>query len=140
MKNKSADLPGYGGYYNLDNPHRLELHEGNQDMTYPTRRDFLLRSVVCPVVGGTLAGYAPLSAGQDSTSVRYDLLIKDGRVIDPAQKLAAPRDVAIASGKIARIAEKIDPSEARRVLDASGKIVTPGLIDVHVHVYDGVGV
>lgn len=60
-------------------------------------------------------------------------------MVDPARKLSSVRDVAITGDKIARIAEKIDPAEARQTVDAKGKIVTPGLIDVHVHVYDGVG-
>jgi dihydroorotase len=69
---------------------------------------------------------------------RYDLLIRGGHVIDPSQNLSAIRDVAIARGKVARIAEGIPEADARQVVDARGKIVTPGLIDIHVHVYDGV--
>jgi dihydroorotase len=69
---------------------------------------------------------------------RYELLVAGGRVVDPAQGASAVRDVAIAGGKVARVAEGIPRGEAARVLDASGLIVTPGLIDVHVHVYDGV--
>src|SRR4051794_14661681 len=68
----------------------------------------------------------------------YDLLIAGGHVIDPTQKLSADRDVAIAAGKIARIAANIPRNQARQVIDASGKIVTPGLIDVHGHIYDGI--
>jgi dihydroorotase len=68
----------------------------------------------------------------------YDLLIKNGHVIDPSQNLSAIRDVAIARGKVALLAPAIPESSARQVLDARGKIVTPGLIDLHVHVYDGV--
>ena len=68
-------------------------------------------------------------------TVAYDLLIAGGRVVDPSQKLSAERDVAIAGGQIARIAANIPPSQARQVYDAKGKIVTPGLIDMHTHVY-----
>jgi dihydroorotase len=68
----------------------------------------------------------------------YDLLIRGGRVIDPSQNLAADMDVAIRQGRIARIAARIPESEAAQVLDARRMIVTPGLVDVHVHVYDGV--
>ncbi|MGH6689310.1 MAG: amidohydrolase/deacetylase family metallohydrolase [Gammaproteobacteria bacterium] len=68
----------------------------------------------------------------------YDVVIRGGRVIDPSQRLSAVRDVAIAQGKIARIDANIPAAEARLAIDARGKIVTPGLIDVHVHVYDGV--
>jgi len=65
----------------------------------------------------------------------YDLLIAGGRVIDPAQKISAERDVAIAGGRIARVAANIPPGQARQVYDATGKLVTPGLIDLHTHVY-----
>jgi dihydroorotase len=57
-------------------------------------------------------------------------------VIDPAQELSALRDVAISGGKIARIGTGIPAAQARHVLDARGKLVTPGLIDMHAHVYD----
>jgi dihydroorotase len=69
---------------------------------------------------------------------RYDLLIRGGRVVDPSQGISAERDVAISGRAIARLAANIPETEARQVLDARGKIVTPGLIDIHVHVYDGV--
>jgi len=70
-----------------------------------------------------------------STAAIYDLLIAGGRVIDPSQKLSAVSDVAIAGGKVARVAANIPPGQARQVFDAKGKIVTPGLIDLHTHVY-----
>jgi dihydroorotase len=69
---------------------------------------------------------------------KYDFLVKGGRVVDPAHQLSAPRDVAVASGRIAKVAADIPAAEARQVVDARAKIVTPGLIDIHVHVYDGV--
>jgi dihydroorotase len=68
----------------------------------------------------------------------YELLIRGGRVIDASQGLSAERDVAISGGTIARVAPHIPKGQARQVLEARGKIVSPGLIDVHVHVYDGV--
>jgi dihydroorotase len=68
----------------------------------------------------------------------YDLLIKGGRVIDPAQRLDAERDLALSSGKIAALENDIPAAEAQKVLDARGLLVTPGLIDIHVHVYEGV--
>lgn len=68
----------------------------------------------------------------------YDLLIKGGTVVDPSQGLNGINDVAVEEGKIARIAPNIAAEEARRVVEVKGKIVTPGLIDLHTHVYDGV--
>jgi dihydroorotase len=69
----------------------------------------------------------------------YDLLIKGGTVIDPKNNRNGVMDVAIAGGKIARVAANIPASEAKRVANASGYYVTPGLIDIHVHVYAGTG-
>ena len=63
---------------------------------------------------------------------KYDLIIKGGRVIDPAHKLNAVRDVAIAGGHIAAIAANI-PARAAETIDAQGKLVVPGLIDIHTH-------
>ncbi len=68
----------------------------------------------------------------------YDLLIKGGTVIDPSRGLNGVSDVAVQDGKIARIARSISIEEATRVIQVNGKVVTPGLIDLHCHVYDGV--
>ena len=68
----------------------------------------------------------------------YDLVIKGGRVIDPSQKIDGTMDVAVRGGKIAGVMPDIPPGEARTLIDAAGRIVTPGLIDLHVHAYDGV--
>lgn len=65
----------------------------------------------------------------------YDLLLKSGHVIDPQNNINRVTDVAIARGKIARVAVDIPASEARKVVDLTGLYVTPGLIDIHVHVY-----
>jgi len=66
---------------------------------------------------------------------RYDLLIRGGHVIDPKNGVSAVRDVAIRNGRIAAVGEKLPPASARRVIDASGLYVTPGLVDIHVHVF-----
>jgi dihydroorotase len=68
----------------------------------------------------------------------YDLLLKGGVVIDPAQDMRGALDVAVENGRIAKVAANIPASEARRVIDVPGKTVTPGLIDLHTHVFDGV--
>ena len=69
----------------------------------------------------------------------FDLLIKDGKVVDPSQGIEELRDVAIRAGKIARLERDIPAGQARQVVNASGKLVTPGLIDVHTHVFPYVG-
>jgi dihydroorotase len=68
---------------------------------------------------------------------RYDLLLKGGHVIDPKNQISAIRDVAIAGGKIAAVAENIPASEARRIVDVSTLYVVPGLVDIHEHVFSG---
>jgi dihydroorotase len=69
----------------------------------------------------------------------YDLLLKGGHVIDPKNAINRVMDVAISGGKIARVAENIPATEGRRIADVKGLYVTPGLIDIHVHVYAGTG-
>src|SRR5262249_39729562 len=68
----------------------------------------------------------------------FDLLLKGGSVLDPAQDLRGALDVAVQDGKIASVAASIPASEAKRVIHVPGKTVTPGLIDLHTHVFDGV--
>ena len=63
----------------------------------------------------------------------YDILLKDGQIIDPSQGMNKKCSLAIRDGKIATIAEKIDESTAQEVFDLEGKIITPGLIDLHCH-------
>ncbi|KAA6441525.1 amidohydrolase/deacetylase family metallohydrolase [Dyadobacter flavalbus] len=67
----------------------------------------------------------------------YSILIKGGTVIDPKNNLNQIMDVGIYEGKIKKIAKDINPSEARQVVDAKGMYVTPGLIDIHGHVFFG---
>lgn len=78
-----------------------------------------------------LAGW--MSAAEPS----YDLLIRGGRVIDPKNRRNSVMDVAVANGKIAAVAERIPAESARRVVDATGLYVTPGLLDIHTHVFAG---
>src|SRR5215510_2269358 len=67
----------------------------------------------------------------------YDLILRGGRVVDPSQKLDAVTDVAFADGKVARIGAGLRSDAKTDVRDVSGHIVTPGLIDLHTHVYWG---
>ncbi|HEU5321250.1 MAG TPA: amidohydrolase/deacetylase family metallohydrolase, partial [Methylomirabilota bacterium] len=68
----------------------------------------------------------------------YDLLLRGGRVLDPSSGLDGVLDVAVAHGMIASIAPGIAPAQAARVIEVGGALVTPGLIDLHAHVYAGV--
>ncbi len=70
---------------------------------------------------------------------QYDLLLRGGHVIDAKNQLSAVRDVAIRDGRIAAVAPRIDPALALKAVDVSGLYVTPGLVDIHVHVYAGTG-
>ena len=70
--------------------------------------------------------------------MNYDILLQGGQVIDPANGLNAVRDIAIKNGRIVAVAESIAPSAAKQVVSARGKLVTPGLIDTHAHVFEHV--
>ena len=66
----------------------------------------------------------------------FDLIIQGGHLIDPKNDLNGPADIAIKDGLVAAVADRIEPSSAK-VINVSGLYVTPGLIDIHVHVYGG---
>ncbi|AMY08813.1 Dihydroorotase [Luteitalea pratensis] len=84
----------------------------------------------------SLAGAAALCASP-AAAQPYTILIKGGHVIDPKNGRDGVMDVAIADGKIAEVARSIDPAKARKVVDAAGLYVVPGLIDLHAHVFLG---
>ncbi|MCI0350867.1 MAG: amidohydrolase/deacetylase family metallohydrolase, partial [Acidobacteriales bacterium] len=70
---------------------------------------------------------------------QYDLLLKGGHVIDSRNGINAVRDVAVKDGKIAAVASNISPAQALKTVNVSGLYVTPGLVDIHVHVYATTG-
>src|SRR5206468_12942701 len=70
------------------------------------------------------------------TPPRYDLLLKGGHVVDAKNNIDAVRDVAVKDGKIAAVEANIDPAQAAKTLDVTGLYVTPGLVDMHVHVFN----
>src|SRR5260221_9995127 len=86
---------------------------------------------------------AAFAAGLLSTAVRaamgpedkYDLVIKGGELLDPSQNLRAKRDIGMRFGLIEALEADIPAARALRVLDASGRLVLPGLVDLHSHVY-----
>ena len=75
------------------------------------------------------------NAEPEHSPLSYDVLISGGEVIDPGTGTAGQYDVAIKDGKVALVAESIPADLSARVIDATGQIVTPGLLDLHTHVY-----
>jgi dihydroorotase len=94
-----------------------------------SRRDFLINAAA-----GT-AAFGLGAAGALAQSDKYDLVIKGGEVLDPSQKLRAKRDVGIRNAVIAALEPEIPDARAKQTLDAKGKLVLPGLVDMHAHVY-----
>ena len=74
--------------------------------------------------------------GGNALAQPYDLLLKNGHVIDPKNSIDQVMDVAVRDGKIAKVAKNID-AEASQTIDAKGLYITPGIIDIHVHVFAG---
>ena len=87
-----------------------------------------------------IAGAArPQAPAPAAPAAKYDLLLKGGHVIDARNSVDAVRDVAIKDGKIALVAASIPAADAGKTIDVAGLYVTPGLIDIHAHVYTGTG-
>src|SRR6266699_6285720 len=85
------------------------------------------------------ASASPAQGAEQAATPDCDVLIKGGTVIDPGQNQHAPLDVAVKDGKILEVSPDIPVARARSVVSAKGKIVTPGLVDAHVHVFEGMG-
>jgi dihydroorotase len=96
------------------------------------------KSIKTPVLAmavlGMIVGAVPASRAQTPP---YDLVLKGGHVIDPANHIDEVMDVAVAKGKIAAVAKGIPGDQGGKVVDVTGLFVTPGLIDIHVHVTHG---
>ena len=108
-------------------------HSHSHDHSHAiARRQFL--TAAASVAAGLAVGL------RDDTAfgATRDILIRGGRVVDPSQGLNGRYDVAIREGKIAQVAPTIDPAGWREVIDVGGRIVTPGFVDLHAHVYEGV--
>jgi dihydroorotase len=96
-----------------------------------SRREFL-GSAAALALGCAIGGPARAAMGPDD---KFDLVIKGGDVLDPSQSLRGKRDIGIRYGVIEAVDADIPAARALRLLDAGGKLVTPGLIDLHSHVY-----
>lgn len=89
------------------------------------------RQFVGAVAAG--AGWLAWPPGHEVfAQTRYDLVIKGGRVIDPSLRLDAVRDIGITNGRIAAVEASL-AADATETIDARGKLVVPGLIDIHTH-------
>jgi dihydroorotase len=96
-----------------------------------SRREFL---VAAASIAATTA-FARSARAVMGPDDKFDLVIKGGEVLDPSQSLRAKRDIGIRYGVVEALEPEIPAARALRVLDASGKLVTPGLVDLHTHVY-----
>src|SRR5215468_9427195 len=96
-----------------------------------SRRDFLAATGSF-ALAAALAGPVRAAMGPND---KFDLVVKGGDVLDPSQSLRGRRDIGIRFGVIEALEADIPATRASRVLDVSGKLVTPGLVDLHTHVY-----
>ena len=72
-----------------------------------------------------------------TVETKYDLVLKNGNIIDPGQNINAKMDIGFKNGEVLSIENRIDPTLASTVVDIVGKVLTPGLIDIHGHFYHG---
>lgn len=103
---------------------------GNVVVSEFSRRDFLKATGSAAAI--SLAGPAAAAMGPND---KFDLVIKGGDVIDPSQSLRGKRDIGMRWGLIEAIEDDIPAARASKTIDASGKLVMPGLVDLHCHVY-----
>src|ERR1700687_1360687 len=100
-------------------------------MSALSRRNFLAGSAAAALSGGVLT---PAGAAMGPAD-KFDLVIKGGDVLDPSQSLRGKRDIGIRWGVVEAIEPEIPAARISKMIDASGKLVTPALVDLHCHVY-----
>jgi len=93
----------------------------------------IFKDLFLPIVLIIIVGSLPVN----SLWAQVDILLKGGYVIDPKNKIDGKMDVAITNGKIVQVARDISPAGAKKVINVSGLYVTPGIIDMHAHVFYG---
>ena len=101
-------------------------------MATTTRREWLCLMATCAAAPLATALPASAAIGPDD---KFDLVIRGGEVLDPSQSLRARRDVGIRFGIVEALEPEIAAARALRTIDATGKLVLPGLIDLHAHTY-----
>ena len=105
-------------------------------MPATSRREFLTLAGSASVLALSAAGFGtPPAMAAMGPDDKFDLVIKGGEVLDPSQSLRAKRDIGIRFGAIEALAADIPADKGLKVLSAAGKLVTPGLIDLHAHVF-----
>ncbi|MDZ7779442.1 MAG: amidohydrolase/deacetylase family metallohydrolase [Gemmatimonadota bacterium] len=107
-------------------------------MTDTTRREFLSSTAGALVAAAGLPAIRPQHHWRGHALDAHDVVVRGGRLLDPAQGIDAVRDIGITRGRVTDIAEQLSIDDVSHVVDARGKLVTPGMIDVHTHVYPGV--
>jgi dihydroorotase len=124
----------HGRHVSANLPARTRMQREDA-MAGITRRDFIIGSAAGGVLLGLGAGGRALAqqgvGGQD----KFDLVIKGGEVLDPSQNLRARRDIGIRNALIAALEPEIAAARAAQTIDAGGKLVIPGIVDLHAHVF-----
>ncbi len=95
-----------------------------------TRRSLLLATGAGLITTATGAAHAAMGPND-----KFDLLVRNANVLYPSQNLSGMRDIGMRYGVVEEVAAQIAPARPHRVLDAGGKLVTPGLIDLHAHTF-----
>ena len=93
-----------------------------------------------PASGGPSMQPAPLGFNPTDPALKFDLVIANADVLDPSQSLRGKRDVGIKNGQIATLAPSIAADRAVQRIDAGGRLLTPGLIDLHTHLMPHIGI
>src|SRR6478609_5107221 len=107
-------------------------------MTGFSRRDFLKVTGSAAIAAASVEAHAAMGPND-----KFDLVIKGGDVLDPSQKLRGVRDIGIRYGMIEAVEADIPVARAQKVINAAGRLVTPGLVDLHAHVFpygSGIGI
>ena len=105
-------------------------------MNIISRRNFMAAGAVVAGSSGLVRWNLNANAQPAlNPDVKFDLVIKGGEIVDPSQQLRGVRDIGIRNGVVSVMAPDIPASAAARVIDARGRIVTPGLVDLHAHVF-----
>ena len=93
-----------------------------------------------PMSATPMAQPTPIGFNPADPALKFDLVIANGDVVDPSQRLRGKRDIGIKNGQVAAIAPSIAADRAVQRIDAAGRLVTPGLVDLHTHLVPHIGI